>query len=193
MRRLVAVLDDDPGFDWEVRLIDNDQVANAWALPGGKMAVYSGLLPLAETEAGLATVMAHELAHATERHGTERMSQEVFSQTGVGLLLETAGASAEWADVASLAKDLLISLPYGREQELEADRKGLRYMAAAGYDPREAVAFWRRMSSGGGGGSIELLSTHPSDQRRMDQLEALMGDALAIYEKRRPEGVLGRP
>ena len=165
-------------FEWEVKLIDNDETVNAFCLPGGKMAVYSGILPVAETETGLAVVMGHEIAHATKRHGTEAVTR----QLGISVLLEAiAGDNAE---ALGLASNLLVGLPMGRGAELEADREGLNYMAYAGYDPREAVAFWERMGQLGGGAPPEFLSTHPSHGRRIEQLQSLLPDAIAIYEQR---------
>lgn len=175
MDRIVAVAED-PGYDWEVSLIDNDQVVNAFALPGGKMAVYTGILPVAQTEAGLAVVMGHEIGHVVARHGTERMTQSM----GVDLVL----TYLDIGDYEVLARNLVsltFELPFSRKHELEADHIGLIYMARAGYDPREAVAFWKRMSAGGGA-PPEWLSTHPSDEHRVEELEALLPEALQEWQ-----------
>jgi len=180
MDRIVAVADD-PGYAWDVRLIDDPKMVNAFCLPGGKMAVYTGILPVTKTEAGLAAVMGHEIGHAVARHGTERMSNEMLTGTVIGVALQTAGAS-EYQELALAGKELLISLPWGRKQELEADRIGLMYMARAGYDPREAIEFWKRMAALGGGGGPEWMSTHPSDEVRVRELEALLPEALAAYQ-----------
>ncbi len=180
MQRIVAVTDD-PGYEWEVRLLDDPKTVNAFCLPGGKMAVYTGILPVTKTEAGLAAVMGHEIGHAVARHGTERMSNEMLTGTLIGFTLQSAGAS-EYQELALAGKEVLLSLPWGRKQELEADRIGLMYMARAGYDPREAIEFWKRMAALGGGGGPEWLSTHPSDAVRVRELEALLPEALAAYQ-----------
>lgn len=164
-------------FEWEVSLIDNDEVVNAFALPGGKMAVYTGILPVAGSDAGLAVVMGHEIGHVIERHGTQAMTR----QYGAAVLIEivTDGAAAkELANVASS----LVHLKFGRSAELEADRRGLMYMARAGYDPREARDFWTRMSQMGGDAPPEWLSTHPSHENRIRQIEELLKEAIPIYE-----------
>ena len=182
--RLVPVAQADLpiAFDWEVHVIQDDQTANAWCLPGGKMAVYTGILPLTQDEAGLAVVMAHEIGHAVARHGTERMSQ----QQGVDTVLAYAGGEyglQDYAAYAGAALNLMVFLPWGRKQELEADHIGLIYMARAGYDPRAAVGFWTRMAAASGGGAPpEFLSTHPSDDTRVSQIEELLPGALAEYE-----------
>jgi len=173
-------------FEWEVRVIDNPDVVNAFALPGGKMAVYTGILPVAETETGLAVVMGHEIAHATERHGTERMSRAQLEQLVVDAGVNAAGGNEIHAEAARGALQLAVNLPFSRGDELEADQVGLMYMAAAGYDPREAERFWGRMSglSGGGGGSAleGFLSTHPTDQARIAQIRELLPEAMKLYE-----------
>ncbi|HVS17749.1 MAG TPA: M48 family metallopeptidase [Planctomycetota bacterium] len=178
VERLVAVAQSDVpvDFDWEVRLIDDPAMVNAWCLPGGKMAVYTGILPVTQNAAGLAVVMAHEIAHAVARHGTERMTQQLGLQT---VLTYAAG---DYAGIAGQVAALGVFLPWGRMQELEADEIGLVYMARAGYDPREAVEFWKRMDALGGGAPPEWLSTHPSHDRRIEDLQAQMPRALAEYE-----------
>ncbi len=163
-------------FAWEVRLIDNDQMVNAFCLPGGKMAVYTGILPVAETDTGLAVVMGHEIAHALERHGTEAVTRQYGIQ---GLL--TILTSGKGEQLSGLAGSLL-GLKFGRNAELEADRSGLRYMARAGYNPQEAVAFWQRMASGAGASPPEWLSTHPANSSRISQLQELMPEAMALYQ-----------
>ncbi len=178
-----------PHAQWEFVLFDESE-ANAFALPGGKVGVYSGILPITRNEAGLATVLAHEIAHVVARHGAERISQSLLVQVG-GLALSTAlgssaGISGDLAMQAyNVGTQVGITLPYSRTQELEADHLGLLYMARAGYDPREAVAFWRRFQAyeqEKGGGVPEFLSTHPVDGRRIAALEALMPSAIAEYE-----------
>jgi predicted Zn-dependent protease len=164
-------------WEWEVSLLEAPETVNAFCLPGGKMAVYSGILPVTADEQGLAVVMGHEIAHALERHGTERLTR----QMGTQVVLELLGAG-DYQELGMLAAQLAIELPYGRGDELEADRVGLFLMADAGYDPREAVAFWGRMAQLGGGGGPEWLSTHPSDQTRMAELEALLPEAMSRYQ-----------
>lgn len=183
-RLVVAAREESPEivekFEWEVSLIANDEVVNAFALPGGKMAVYTGILPVAQSEAGLAVVMGHEIGHVIERHGTEAMTR----QYGAAVLIDivTEGAAAE--QLANVANSL-VQLRFGRGAELEADRRGLMYMARAGYDPREARDFWTRMSQLGGGAPPEWLSTHPSHESRISQIEELLKEAIPIYEANR--------
>lgn len=173
--RLIAVADD-PGFDWEVHVIDDPKTVNAWCMPGGKMAVYTGILPVTEDETGLAVVMAHEIGHAIARHGTQRMSLEM----GPSVVIELFGGEnkALWAT----AQQFVISLPWGRKQELEADHIGLIYMARAGYDPRQSIEFWKRMSAQSQGAPPEFLSTHPADSTRIAQLEGLLPEALQVWQ-----------
>ena len=169
-------------FAWEVKLIDNDQMVNAFCLPGGKMAVYTGILPVAETDTGLAVVMGHEIAHALERHGTEAVTRQYGIQ---GLLAIITGGQGD--QLAGLAGNLL-GLKFGRSAELEADRSGLRYMARAGYNPQEAIAFWQRMSQGAGAAPPEWLSTHPANSSRISQLQELMPEAMGLYQNAQPPG-----
>lgn len=175
----VAQADVPVSFDWEVRIIDEPQTVNAWCLPGGKMAVYTGILPVTQTAAGLAVVMGHEIGHAVARHGSERMTQQL------GLQAVLSYAAGDYADLAGQVAALGVILPWGRMQELEADEIGLVYMARAGYDPREAVEFWKRMDALGGQSPPEWLSTHPSHERRIEELLAQMPRALAEYEAAR--------
>lgn len=164
-------------FPWEVRLLDNDQVVNAFCLPGGKMTVYTGILPVAQSETGLAVVMGHEIAHALERHGTEAVSR----QMGAGVILQIL-TGGEPGQLSQLAANLT-NLSFGRRAELEADRSGLRYMARAGYNPQEAVAFWQRMAAGAGPSPPEWLSTHPSNANRIEQIEELLPEAMELYRQ----------
>ncbi len=180
-------------FPWEVRLIDDPNTVNAFCLPGGKMAVYTGILPVAGGEAGLAVVMGHEIAHATLRHGTQRVSQNMGIEAALAILGATTKTDAQMLELGRVIGNLGIGLPFGRSHELEADRVGLKYMAQAGYDPREAVGFWTRMSELSQGGPPEFLSTHPSDERRIGQLESLMPEALEIYSRRSGTKSLPRP
>lgn len=186
MQRLVAALGpEDPGFDWEVRLIQADDTVNAFCLPGGKMAVYTGILPVAQDEEGLAVVMGHEIAHATRRHGMQRVIG-AYGTEGVLNAIE-AYVSPEAASYRELTQgviELAVAKPYGRDNELEADYDGLILMARAGYDPRAAPAFWQRMAALGSSSTPEFLSTHPSHDRRIEELEEAMATALAIYKDR---------
>ena len=180
MERLVAVADD-PGFEWEVSLIDDDATVNAFALPGGKMAVYTGLLPVAEDEAGLAVVMGHEIGHVVARHSTERLARTLPA----AVLLDFLDLG-EVAPLAAAAIELCLHRPHGRAQESEADAIGLIYMARAGYDPRRALEFWKRMGAatgdaGGSGGLEAFFSTHPAPETRIADLEARMDEALAEW------------
>lgn len=177
-------------FQWEFNLIEEDQI-NAWCMPGGKVAVYSGILPVTKTEAGLATVMGHEIAHAIAKHSAERMSQTIVAQAGgVAVDVATAEKSNTTRAVLNTAYGLggqLALLNYSRNQESEADRLGLVFMAMAGYNPNEAIGFWERMAQAkqaqGGGAPPEFLSTHPSDARRINNIKKLLPEALTYYKK----------
>ncbi|MDJ0860684.1 MAG: M48 family metallopeptidase [Gammaproteobacteria bacterium] len=180
-----------PNARWEFVLFDDPNTANAFCLPGGKVGIYTGILPVTKDENGLATVIGHEVAHAVARHGGERVSQALILQMG-GEALESA-LSSQPAQTRSLVlqgyglgSKVGVILPYSRAHELEADELGLLYMARAGYDPRSAVDFWQRFSAytrEKGGAPPEFLSTHPIDTRRIAQIEALMPKALAEYQK----------
>lgn len=181
--RRIAAVAERPDFQWEFRVIEKD-VANAFALPGGKVAVYTGILKYTQTETGLAVVMGHEVAHALARHGGERMSQSMLAQLG----LAAVQAGLRTSDPTILqglatAYGLGVQLPFGRGQESEADHIGLILMAQAGYDPRESIPFWERMSGGKQGKSPpEFLSTHPSGTTRIKQLQQWMPEALQVYQ-----------
>jgi predicted Zn-dependent protease len=177
MTRLSAVADD-AGYEWEVSLIQDDKTVNAFALPGGKMAVYTGILPVCQSETGLAVVMGHEIGHVVARHGTERMT----NMLGFDLVLSLLNIG-DYAQLAQMLLDVFVNLPNGRQQESEADEIGLIYMARAGYDPREAVAFWERMESLGGGGPPEFLSTHPSHETRVERLREKLPEALEVWRQ----------
>lgn len=176
-------------FDWDISVIKDDKTANAFALPGGKMAVYTGIYPFAKSEAGLAAVMGHEVVHALARHGAERMSQGVATQvllTGANIALQTQGTPASGAimQALGLGAQVGVLLPFSRAHESEADHIGLLLAAMAGYDPREAVALWQRMEQTAGGGQPpEFLSTHPSHETRIKQLQEWMPEALTYYEQ----------
>lgn len=190
----IAAAANKPEYQWEFVVIQDDRSINAFALPGGKVAVFTGILPFTKTEDGLATVMGHEVAHALQRHGAERYSRGILETIGqVGAL--AAGAAVGRPDAAMAAMSAYgvgVSLPFGRSQEAEADRIGLRLMAQAGYDPREAVPFWERMSGcprqmidkvcfRAKQNIPEFLSTHPSDTSRIDQIEAWLPEAMKYY------------
>lgn len=172
------------GFEWRFALVDSPEV-NAWMLPGGKSAVYTGLLGVATTDDELAVVMGHEAAHAIARHGAERISRGMAAQ----LILGAAGASGEvdprLVEITAVAYGALGETAFSRGEESEADRIGLLIAADAGYDPRAATGFWRKMGAIGGGRPPELLSTHPSDETRARRLEALMPEAVAVYDAAR--------
>lgn len=175
------------GYDWEFNLVDED-VPNAWCMPGGKVVVYSGILPFTQSEAGLAVVMGHEIAHAIARHGNERMSQAMLIETG-GLALAAAVDSKPeetkglFMMAYGVGTTVGVSLPYSRAHETEADKLGLIFMAMAGYNPQEAVEFWGRMAQSGGQKPPEFLSTHPSDQTRIADLSSFMPKAMEYYKK----------
>ncbi len=176
-------------FEWAVSVVQSDQV-NAFCLPGGKIVVYTGILPVAQGEAGLATVMGHEMAHATSRHGSQRMLQSQLMQAAM------AGAQFSVSDLDYQQQRTVIALlggaaqygailPFSRGHETEADKVGLIYMARAGYDPREAIEFWKRMAKMGGQKPPEFASTHPSDGSRIASLERQLPEAMKIYEANR--------
>ena len=175
-------------YDWEFQLIE-DEAANAFCMPGGKIVVFSGLMPIAETREGLAVVVAHEVAHAVANHGGERMSQLLLTQLG-GMALSKAieEKPEQTRDLAMLAygvgSQVAVLLPYSRQHESEADRIGLVLMAKAGYDPKAALRFWQRMSAQGEGEPPEFLSTHPSHATRIEDIRTHMPEAVAIYEAR---------
>ena len=175
------------GYAWEFNLIEGDQV-NAWCMPGGKVAFYTGILPVCEDENGVAVVMGHEIAHAVARHGSERMSQQMAVQMG-GMALSEAIESKPretqqlYMTAFAIGAQYGALLPYSRTHESEADRLGLIFMAMAGYDPRGAPEFWRRMSAQGGAAPPEFMSTHPSDETRIRQLKEWMPEALEYYRE----------
>lgn len=176
------------GYEWEFNLVE-DKLVNAWCMPGGKVVVYTGILPVAKDEAGLAVVMGHEIAHAIARHGDERMSQGLVAQMGgVALAAALSSKPAETTNLFLAAygagAQVGVLLPYGRLQESEADRLGLIFMAMAGYDPNNAVGFWQRMSATKQGAAPpEFLSTHPADATRIKNIEKLIPEAMKYYRK----------
>lgn len=174
-------------FNWEFNLVESPDV-NAWCMPGGKVAIYTGILPFTVTEEGLATVMGHEIAHAIARHSMEQMSNQYALQIGAQVLgASTAGKSAIVQGLVSNAYGIggqLATLKHSRSNETEADQLGLMFMAMAGYNPQSAVSFWERMSSAKAANSTpEFLSTHPNDARRVNDLKQLVPEAMKYYKK----------
>ncbi|MBX7226963.1 MAG: M48 family metallopeptidase [Chitinophagales bacterium] len=176
-------------YKWEFNLVKDDTTANAWCMPGGKVVVYTGLLPITQSEAGLAVVMGHEIAHAIASHGNERMSQGMLAQFGtVALDIATAKSDPKIKNIfmtsVGVGTQLGVLLPFSRLQESEADKMGLIFMAMAGYDPNESVAFWQRMSNASGGMEPpQFLSTHPSSDKRAADLQAYIPEAMKYYVK----------
>lgn len=177
-------------FQWEVSVIKDDGTKNAFALPGGKIAVYTGIFPMAKNEAGLAAILGHEVVHALARHGAERMSQGLIAQFGMSaasVALQTQGLSGPMMQMAmqalGMGAQVGILLPFSRSHEAEADYVGLLLAAQAGYDPREAVRVWQRMSASSQGQPPEFLSTHPAHETRIANLQKWMPEALAIYNQ----------
>ena len=177
------------GFHWEFNLIQNSQV-NAWCMPGGKVAFYTGILPYTKDEAGMAAVMGHEIAHAIAAHGAERMSESLLAngllESGQILINDLSPpqkrqANLLFLEAAGIAYQYGRALPHSRAQESEADHLGLIFMALAGYDPQQAVVFWQRMAGSGGQKPPEFLATHPSDERRVRDLQNQMPEAMKYY------------
>ncbi|HNQ13505.1 MAG TPA: M48 family metallopeptidase, partial [Bacteroidia bacterium] len=174
------------GYTWEFNLV-NDETVNAWCMPGGKVVVYKGLLPVTQDETSLALVMGHEVAHAVARHGNERMSQMMMAQIGgvaldVALSQKSNETRAIFGAAYGVGAQVGLMLPYSRLHETEADKMGLIFMAMAGYDPRKAPEFWNRMAALGGGKPPEILSTHPSDDTRQKNLNDFMPEAMKYYK-----------
>ncbi|GHS98677.1 peptidase M48 [Bacteroidia bacterium] len=172
------------GYKWEFNLIDDPQV-NAFCMPGGKIVVYTGILPYTQNETGLAVVLGHEVGHAIAKHANERMSQQMaldYGGAAVGALLGKGSAAVQTigSTVYGLGAQVGVMLPFNRKQELEADHLGLVLMAIAGYDPNAAIPFWERMSQQGGS-NIELLSTHPSDANRIAEIKKEIPEAMEYY------------
>ncbi len=187
-KRIAAVVDL-PNAQWEFVLFESPE-ANAFCLPGGKVGVYTGILPITKNEAGLATVLGHEIAHATAHHGAERMSQNMIAQMGSEALtsaLSTKDPKTQsiWNGLYGFGAQAGFLLPFSRVQESEADHIGLEYMAKAGYDPHEAVSFWERFAvyskEQGGNQTPAFLRTHPLDAKRIEQLKQWMPEAEALY------------
>jgi len=174
------------GYEWEFNLVKEDTI-NAWAMSGGKVVVYTGILPIAQNEEGLAVIMGHEVAHAVAGHGNERMSQGLLTQLGgmalsVALAQEPQQTQQLFMAAYGVGAQVGVLLPFSRLHESEADHLGLIFMAMAGYDPHAAVGFWQRMMEAKEGAAPpEFLSTHPSDQRRISNIKALIPQAMDYY------------
>ena len=173
-------------YQWEFNLVQDKQV-NAWCMPGGKIVVYEGLLPVTQDEASLAIVMGHEIAHAVARHSAERLSnayKEQYGAAALSALMQGAGVSSGWQQLAGLVHQYggaLFTSGFSRKQESEADHIGLIFAAMAGYNPEVAVSFWQRMSSATGGGSNSLFADHPSDATRIQQIQGWLPEAQKYY------------
>ena len=173
---------------WEFNLIEDDKLANAWVMPGGKAAVYTGILKYTRDETGLAVVLGHEVAHAIAHHGNERMSQGLLAQMGgvalsVALSQNSAATQNLFMQAYGAGAAVGLLLPYSRLHESEADRIGLTLMARAGYDPREAIPFWQRMNEQGGRRPPEFLSTHPAPESRIANIKKYIPEAMPYYRK----------
>jgi predicted Zn-dependent protease len=183
------------GYAWQFNLVKDNEV-NAWCMPGGKVVVYTGLLPVSKDESGLAVVLGHEIAHAIARHGNERMSQQMAIQLGgMGISVALEQKPAQTQQIFNQAYGVtttLGALAYSRKMESEADKLGLCFMAMAGYDPSKAVEFWQRMASQGNGSTIALLSTHPSDAKRIADIKAFLPTAMKYYVKKPVPNTKGR-
>jgi predicted Zn-dependent protease len=174
------------GYNWEFNLVESKEV-NAWCMPGGKVVVYTGILPITQTEAGLAVVLGHEITHAVAQHGSERMSQGLVQQLGgTALQIALSGKPTQTQNLFLTAygvgSNVVGILPYSRNAENEADKYGLFFMAMAAYNPEVAIPFWERMAVAGGGSQPEFLSTHPSDASRISKLKSNMPQANKYYK-----------
>lgn len=175
-------------YQWQFNLIEDDKTVNAWVMPGGKAAVYTGILPFTKDETGLAVVLGHEVGHALANHGNERMSQELLANMGGTALSVALSSQPQMTQELAMAAfgagaSIGVLLPYSRLQESEADHIGLILMARAGYDPREALPFWQRMNASPGSRPPELLSTHPAPETRIADIQALIPEAMAYYRQ----------
>ncbi len=175
------------GYQWEFNLVESEEI-NAWCMPGGKVVVYTGILPVTKDETGLAVVMGHEIAHAVAQHGAERMSHGLLQQLGgmalsVALQNEPETTRNIFLAAYGIGSTVGAILPFSRTHESEADRMGLVFMAMAGYNPEAAIDFWTRMSQSGGAKPPEWLSTHPSDETRISDIRKYLPEALQYYKK----------
>ena len=173
---------DAPGWQWEVHSVSSEEL-NAFCMPGGKIIFYTGIIEkLNLTDGEIAAIMGHEISHALREHGRERMSQEMFKNLGLEVLVATRVVDARYAGLANIAGSGLL-LRNDRGQEKEADEMGMELMARAGYDPNEAITLWHKMSSVGGGKPPEILSTHPSDESRIKDMQSLLPKTLPLYRQ----------
>ncbi len=188
--RQQGIADQLAGYKWEFNLVNNND-ANAWAMPGGKVVVYTGLLDITQNEAALANVLGHEISHAIFQHGNERMSQGLAQQLGgvalsVAVANRPAAAQNLFMQAYGVGSTVLGTLPFSRKHELEADRYGMIWSAMAGYNPREAINLWKRMAAKSNGSNPpEFLSTHPAEQTRINQLQKHLPEALKYYKPSR--------
>jgi predicted Zn-dependent protease len=173
--------------DWEIEVFDSEEI-NAFALPGGNIGVFVGIFKVAEDQDELATVLGHEVAHVTEKHSLERYNREATTQIGVVGAAVATGTGQAGADLFGMAAQLGLSLPFSRADEEEADTVGLRFMAAAGFDPRRSVALWQNMQKKNKLGPPQFLSTHPSPENRIDELIAQFPAALKVYNDAQAKG-----
>jgi len=174
-------------FSWEFNLVKDTSV-NAFCMPGGKVVVFEGILPITQTEVGMAVVLGHEIAHAVAKHSSERMSQQMMVQYGASLTNSLLSNKSEATrstlnTIYGIGTEYGVMLPYSRKHEYEADQLGLIFLAMAGYDPNEAITFWQRMAANSGGAPIEFMSTHPSDANRIAKLKELLPEAMKYYKK----------
>lgn len=172
-------------FKWEFNLVQADEV-NAWCMPGGKVVFYTGIMPIAKNDAGVAVVMGHEIGHAVARHGSERMGHQLVQQFGsMGLSELTKNkpqeAQALYQTAFGLGSNYLVMLPYSRQHEYEGDKLGLIFMAMAGYNPNEAIGFWERMAAGSKAKMPEFLSTHPVEENRIAAIKRFLPEAMKYY------------
>jgi predicted Zn-dependent protease len=182
--RRIARAADRPDYQWQFAVIDDPKQVNAFCLPGGKVAVYTGIFPIAQNTNGLAVVLGHEIAHALARHGAERMTRGLAAQASGAVLGALFGGTPSGNAVLAaygLGAQVGVLLPFSRTQESEADHIGLILMARAGYDPHGALAFWQRMERAGGSSSPDFLSTHPSHGTREQQIQAWLPEAMRYY------------
>jgi predicted Zn-dependent protease len=191
---LTAVIPSPPSGDqWEVTVFKEDQTVNAFALPGGKIGVYTGILKIAENADQLAAVIGHELGHVIAEHGNARLSTQYATQTGLQLIQALAGATRgatgqQLMALLGVGAQVGIILPFSRAQESEADLLGLRYMAEAGFDPRQSIQLWQNMMQAGGSAPPEFLSTHPSNKSRIHNLEQHLPEAMKLYQQALAKG-----
>jgi predicted Zn-dependent protease len=176
-----------PNYSWEFNLV-KDKTVNAFCMPGGKVVVFEGILPITQNEVGMAVVLGHEIAHAVAKHSSERMSQQMLVQYGASLtdvlLSKKSEATRSTINlIYGIGTQYGVMLPYSRQHEYEADHLGLIFLAMAGYDPNEAITFWERMAANSQGAPIEFMSTHPSDANRITKLKEFMPEAMKYYKK----------